>query len=132
MMLDLVLTVSCTFVLIYRESHSIETEKISVIIFVIWLSLYMIMYTMQKVDTIPAHSQPNLLSLENLGMVNTAFQCLIPIWGVHTTTEHIGVSLRILFLKVAILANILDNNTRFYDVEAGFNPDDFVPPEFCG
>ena len=21
---------------------------------------------------------------------------------------------------------------RFYDVEAGFNPDDFVPPEFCG
>ena len=34
---------------------------------------------MQKVDSLSAHSQPNVLSLENLGMVNTAFQCLIPI-----------------------------------------------------
>ena len=34
---------------------------------------------MQREDTIAAHSQPNALSLESLGMVNTAFQYPIPI-----------------------------------------------------
>ena len=29
--------------------------------------------------TFPAHSQPNALSRENLGMENTAFQSLMPI-----------------------------------------------------
>ena len=68
---------------------------------------------------IPAHLQLRVVS-----------QWLMTTHGAHTTTPRTSMSRDI--QCIGWLRVYVEYHTnRFYDVEIGYNPDDFVPPSFC-